>query len=70
MLPHTCPHDQTPLIAVKQFFYSLRLQAAETSRIGALINPGAQPQPMICSSCGYVGFYLRPDELSALVSSK
>ena len=70
MPARTCPHDQTPLVEVHQLFFPLRVQPTEASRLEALFKPGAQPNPLVCPSCGYVGFYLQPDDLAALVSPK
>ncbi len=63
-----CPHDQTDLIEAKQLFYPVNLQPAETTRIKALLsgNGGVNPQPFACPTCGYVGFFLEPEQLLEL----
>ncbi|MFH7044930.1 hypothetical protein ABT392_21860 [Paucibacter sp. JuS9] len=56
------------MIEAKQLFYPVNLQHAETSRIKALLtgDGGVNPQPFACPSCGYVSFFLQPEQIAAL----
>ena len=70
MSPRKCPHDQTILIEAKQLFFPVNLQSVETTRLKAMFSAssGIQPQPFACPVCGYVGFFLEPEQVAELVS--
>ncbi len=68
MTQRLCPHDQTPLVGAQQLFYPVHLQSPETTRLKALItgDGGVQAQPHACTTCGFVAFYLEPEQVAAL----
>ena len=70
MSSRLCPHDQTVLIEAKQLFYPVNLQSVETTRVKALLTGagGVQPQPFACTACGYVGFFLEPEQVAELAA--